>query len=1581
MGCPVANQVAKTPIVPGFLKSTDRQTQDSLGALNKAFYQYGIEVSTRLNLAFMRDGSEAMENPLPLQTVSTLPAAADWEGGIIYDTGTNELKWSDGTNWIAPTGSSNQTIVVTDYGAVGDGVTDDTLAIQAAFTAALARRAAVYFPARAGGYRTTAPIVITATHRIYGDGPFSSRILIDHSGNGFTFDQVDLYGLTIKGLGFEGQGASPNGLYIAATTELTAHAVFENLRFLDCSKGITGSDVFPLFDSTYISCDFFQCTDYGVLLAGSGNHFFGCKFRSCLWGVRIDHFAPDYSIGGGSFTGCLWTNNTYDLVTTYATVRPLSFTGCWFELTGTLTFGDTVGAEVTFLATSFTNCLFQPSATATLGGIMSDYNYKGGVSFYSCVAYSDLYASAAFPTAANEDSNSFVRTVNCTTVNGSTVTKVASNYASLDLANVFTQNQNIIAASGAAGLNITTAAGAFARIILLSGAGYSYTMGTQSDYASNALLFRVDATDLVYMSPAGLTLTTNSKLQLTPNGGTTIEHLYDASPVIWDLVDRDYIFMRKNWDSVAVETGAILRVYGIYDGNIATTQATIGYPLAFGGECGFNSTFSGSLVACGPSIWVADSEPPNGHGAIPFVGISEYAIMTAVVEMDAGYSNWESGVWGFDITVRGTNHATETDAYLAGYTQVMSKHSPDRTVTPYMYGSYFMALCNNPEGGIRLGSEPTMSYPFNAGIVIQGYSGEVNVVTDGHDAAATIGFDYAIRVGGQGGAPWMNGQNSKYTTAFHAADHTGAAIHLSTRHPDDTGTAIYVEDVAGPVGIWATPDASNEAIPLIVGKAYAGEQILRVTNSSASGSAVAKFSALSDAVNTVLLSASTAAGAYGAVITDSNTLLFEADVTHEWKLNGVDKMTLVYGGGGGNTTLKVIAPATTGALYALKSGSGIEWDLATQDDFAGNRLAFRSDGTTRMQLGTDGLFLPTSGAKIDFFAGDVTITHSAGALTFAGADNGYVFTTSLIVSSSDPYLRLTDTDTGADNSIHANNATGSISYYADFNNEVASSSHGWYMDDTTTLRMHLTTAALTPGVSDSISLGTASVMWSDLFLASGAVINFNSDVLLTHSSDALTITGGYLVLNWTDRALDATNTTDAVSNKMANWTGTNATRANNDEIYQSYNLANSAGTTKEFARYSAVASTVTNAAEEGQHKWSVMAAGTLTAKMLMGSAALRPSANDGLALGSSSTAWSDLYLASGAIVDWNNNNVRLTHSAARMDWSGARTIAQAYSGDYPIRITERTDAHGSSAYIHSTQFYGRDSAANAQLYSGIYGYCVDNTSTSEDGRISFAVTTAGTYGEALFLEGTMLAPFGNDGLALGSTSFQWSDLFLASGSVINWNNDVQLTHSSNTLTFDGGSVIFNEAGADLDFRVESDTYTHALFVDASTDFVGIRTNNVVGGLPLAPLHVNGNTWIEVGAGAANLQLRRYNGTAGFPTKVVSGNNIGAIQIGGWQETTPQFNAYQSILAVATEDWTSTANGFKWLIGNVPNTTVTSTTRITINHDGQIVYRADNNTVPTLNNDGEWNITMTSATQARISYRSGGATKVGNITLA
>jgi len=62
--------------------------------------------------------------------------------------------------------------------------------------------------------------------------------------------------------------------------------------------------------------------------------------------------------------------------------------------------------------------------------------------------------------------------------------------------------------------------------------------------------------------------------------------------------------------------------------------------------------------------------------------------------------------------------------------------------------------------------------------------------------------------------------------------------------------------------------------------------------------------------------------------------------------------------------------------------------------------------------------------------------------------------------------------------------------------------------------------------------------------------------------------------------------------------------------------------------------------------------GALTVSSLTSSGAVLPSANDAAALGASGTAWADLFLASGGVINWNAGNYTLTHSAGALAASG-----------------------------------------------------------------------------------------------------------------------------------------------------------------------------------------------------------------------------------------------------------------------------------------------------------------------------------------
>ena len=102
--------------------------------------------------------------------------------------------------------------------------------------------------------------------------------------------------------------------------------------------------------------------------------------------------------------------------------------------------------------------------------------------------------------------------------------------------------------------------------------------------------------------------------------------------------------------------------------------------------------------------------------------------------------------------------------------------------------------------------------------------------------------------------------------------------------------------------------------------------------------------------------------------------------------------------------------------------------------------------------------------------------------------------------------------------------------------------------------------------------------------------------------------------------------------------------------------------------------------------------------------------------------------------------------------------------------------------------------------------------------------------EAL-MTATALSPATSDGMALGTTALMWSDAFLASGGVINFNNgDVTMTHSANLLAIGGGNT-----------RVER------LEIDGANDYIDVSTDLAIVASADIKLKPSGNDVVVDGA--------------------------------------------------------------------------------------------------------------------------------------
>ena len=203
-----------------------------------------------------------------------------------------------------------------------------------------------------------------------------------------------------------------------------------------------------------------------------------------------------------------------------------------------------------------------------------------------------------------------------------------------------------------------------------------------------------------------------------------------------------------------------------------------------------------------------------------------------------------------------------------------------------------------------------------------------------------------------------------------------------------------------------------------------------------------------------------------------------------------------------NGTANVAGDATNTGHFASVPGSGAAGHFITENGTAPTLIAGRSawysngsgvpsfrNGTgtavtlvRSSDLGTGiATFLATpSSANL---AAAVTDETGSGALTFATSPT---FTTSIIAGSSTMALFNTTATTinfggGATTAINVGNSTGDFI---------------------------VKSGELLPDFNDGTALGSSSKGFSDLFLASGAVINFNAgDVTITHSSNTLTVAG------------------------------------------------------------------------------------------------------------------------------------------------------------------------------------------------------------------------------------------------------------------------------------------------------------------------------------------------------------------------------------------------------------------------------------------------------------------------------------------
>ncbi len=265
------------------------------------------------------------------------------------------------------------------YGATGDGVADDTVAIQAAVTGAAGKH--VYFPA--GNYKITAAITFGTPGQVFsGDGMESSTVTLSGAINGFQSTSTYVR-CTFRDMAIVGNSSTLDAIYLPSAGGDSYECAFENMKFYTGGRGVYA----PLnFSTHFLNCQFSSYNNNGVeVFGGTATTFINCYAHNApasFYGYRV--------YGGATFIGCNGVDSAanwglfgqsvaLDGVERYALCV---FINCNFEAytNRAVTFrGDDARA-------SFVGCSFIPAATydcsvyinATVNGMITFENTLWG---------------------------------------------------------------------------------------------------------------------------------------------------------------------------------------------------------------------------------------------------------------------------------------------------------------------------------------------------------------------------------------------------------------------------------------------------------------------------------------------------------------------------------------------------------------------------------------------------------------------------------------------------------------------------------------------------------------------------------------------------------------------------------------------------------------------------------------------------------------------------------------------------------------------------------------------------------------------------------------------------------------------------------------------------------------------------------------------------------------------------------------------------------------------------------------------------------------------------------------------------
>ena len=312
-------------------------------------------------------------------------------------------------------------VSVKDFGAVGNGVADDTAAIQAA----IATNKSVDFGGKGNTYLISSSIVLNSSQEVFGSGAklktvSNTAILILAS-----YSRVR--NLHLEG---SGTGASQRGVSIDGTGTFAAVSRTQVTGCTFSTFGGAGYYITRVVDAhqgnTLSSCTFTNC-NYGIHIDERGEYttVTGCNIDTCANGIRIiggntavsGSVVSDCTIGilvgrgandaHGTVTGCLVNHSTqYAVKCDNPSVNDFRFADCefyygdvWMYRSTGMSFANcTFGSNNAFYFQGSVDTYFESCRFITLPTFNNHYNSESSKTHWIDTQYANLFAvGSSFP--------------------------------------------------------------------------------------------------------------------------------------------------------------------------------------------------------------------------------------------------------------------------------------------------------------------------------------------------------------------------------------------------------------------------------------------------------------------------------------------------------------------------------------------------------------------------------------------------------------------------------------------------------------------------------------------------------------------------------------------------------------------------------------------------------------------------------------------------------------------------------------------------------------------------------------------------------------------------------------------------------------------------------------------------------------------------------------------------------------------------------------------------------------------------------------------------------------------------------